>query len=119
VSFESELLETLVRFELLPISPAELAFAFLTSKILADLSSAALDKKIRLLDLASLCARSSSAEVPYKEIASTLQIDESEVEIWVIDGEFEAKFQSKLFSNKVVLTNLCLAFLPSQSSVPV
>ena len=41
--------------------------------------------KIRLLDLADLCALSISADVPYSAIAKTLKIDEDEVEVWVID----------------------------------
>lgn len=41
--------------------------------------------KIRLLDLADLCALSISADVGYSSIAQTLKIDESEVEVWVID----------------------------------
>lgn len=52
-----------------------------------DLPAAELSHKIRLLDLASLCARSVSKEVPYAEIAKTLKIGEDEVELWVIDGE--------------------------------
>jgi len=40
---------------------------------------------MRLLDLASLCSRSVSTEVPYAEIASVLRVPESEVEAWVID----------------------------------
>ncbi|KAN0061084.1 hypothetical protein ACQY0O_006819 [Thecaphora frezii] len=49
------------------------------------LSEAELSRKIRLLDLAGLCARSVSTEVPYGEIAKVLEISEDEVEIWVID----------------------------------
>ncbi|EST06068.1 Proteasome component (PCI) domain protein [Kalmanozyma brasiliensis GHG001] len=41
--------------------------------------------KIRLLDLADLCALSVSADVAYSAIAKTLQISEDEVEVWVID----------------------------------
>lgn len=41
--------------------------------------------KIRLLDLADLCALSISADVAYSSIAQTLKIDQSEVEVWVID----------------------------------
>lgn len=45
----------------------------------------ALDRKMRLLDLASLCAGSVSSEVSYDEIAKTLDVPVSEVESWVID----------------------------------
>ncbi|PWN95806.1 hypothetical protein FA09DRAFT_321899 [Tilletiopsis washingtonensis] len=50
-----------------------------------SLDPAQLDRKMRLLDLASLCSRSVSTEVPYAEIASVLRVPESEVEAWVID----------------------------------
>ncbi len=46
-----------------------------------------LDRKIRLLDLAELCASSVSKEISYATIAQTLGISEDDVEIWVIDGE--------------------------------
>lgn len=50
-----------------------------------ELSQEALLHKIRLLDLADLCALSVSADVAYASIAKTLQIEEDEVELWVID----------------------------------
>lgn len=50
-----------------------------------NLSSAQLERKIRLLDLANLCSRSISSTVSYSEIAKTLNIDLDEVEVWVID----------------------------------
>lgn len=49
------------------------------------LSDSHLERKIRLLDLASLCSQSVSRTVPYAEIAKVLEIDISEVEVWVID----------------------------------
>lgn len=49
------------------------------------LNSDELAHKIRLLDLADLCALSVSSDVPYSSIASTLKISEDEVETWVID----------------------------------
>ncbi|EPQ28418.1 uncharacterized protein PFL1_04245 [Pseudozyma flocculosa PF-1] len=49
------------------------------------LSEAELSRKIRLLDLAGLCARSVSTEVAYSEIAKTLKVSEDDVETWVID----------------------------------
>ncbi|WFD32990.1 hypothetical protein MSPP1_004047 [Malassezia sp. CBS 17886] len=42
-------------------------------------------RKMRLLDLASLCARSVSAEVSYASIADTLGVPLDDVESWVID----------------------------------
>ncbi|SPO21513.1 related to eIF3m -translation initiation factor 3 subunit M [Ustilago trichophora] len=41
--------------------------------------------KIRLLDLADLCALSVSSDVAYTSIAKTLEVDEDQVEVWVID----------------------------------
>lgn len=49
------------------------------------LSAPALEKKIRLLDLAALCSRSVSSEVSYADMAKTLDVDVDEVEVWVID----------------------------------
>lgn len=49
------------------------------------LSTTALERKIRLLDLAALCSRSVSSEVAYSEMAKTLDIEVDEVEVWVID----------------------------------
>lgn len=43
-------------------------------------------RKIRLLTLASLGFRNIGKDVPYATLASALQIDQSEVEKWVIDG---------------------------------
>lgn len=43
-----------------------------------------LTRKIRCLTLATLCA--GKAEVSYKEIAEKLEVDEKDVEVWVIDG---------------------------------
>ena len=40
---------------------------------------------MRLLDLASLCAQSVSAEVSYKDIAQVLDVNVDDVESWVID----------------------------------
>ncbi|UZJ51697.1 hypothetical protein CBS101457_001017 [Exobasidium rhododendri] len=50
-----------------------------------QLSASALERKIRLLDLAALCSRSVSSEVTYAEMAKTLEVDIEEVEVWVID----------------------------------
>lgn len=50
-----------------------------------DLDLDALSRKMRLLDLATLCARSVSAEVSYADIAQVLGVSDDEVEAWVID----------------------------------
>lgn len=44
-------------------------------------------RKIRLIALTTLAARSATKELPYADLASTLAIKEDEVEAWVIDGE--------------------------------
>jgi translation initiation factor 3 subunit M len=49
------------------------------------LDIAALDRKMRLLTLASLAASSQSRSLPYAQIANALQIPPSDVEMWVID----------------------------------
>jgi translation initiation factor 3 subunit M len=53
---------------------------------LAELDGAALEKKVRLLTLVGLCASMEQSAVPYAEIAKALEVEESEVEVWVIDG---------------------------------
>jgi translation initiation factor 3 subunit M len=50
------------------------------------LSNEVLERKIRFLTLASLCTKHIGRDLPYDDIASTLQIDKREVEGWVIDG---------------------------------
>ncbi|KAG8968542.1 hypothetical protein FRC03_006942 [Tulasnella sp. 419] len=50
-----------------------------------SLSKEALERKIKLLTLASLGAQRIGSDVSYAEIASALQIPEPDVETWVID----------------------------------
>lgn len=50
-----------------------------------NLSEAELLHKMRLLDLASLCARSVSSEVSYDDLAQVLGVNVDDVESWVID----------------------------------
>ncbi|KAK0206856.1 PCI domain-containing protein [Desarmillaria ectypa] len=50
-----------------------------------DLEVTQLERKIRLLTLASLGFQRVGQNVPYSKIAETLQVDVSEVEKWVID----------------------------------
>ena len=45
-----------------------------------------MERKIRLLTLASLGFQNIGKDVPYATLASALQVDQSEVERWVIDG---------------------------------
>lgn len=54
----------------------------------SGLDQTQLERKIRLLTLASLGFQNIGKDVPYETLASTLQVDESEVERWVIDGVF-------------------------------
>ncbi|KAI0043130.1 hypothetical protein FA95DRAFT_440857, partial [Auriscalpium vulgare] len=49
------------------------------------LDNALLERKIRLLSLAALGFENIGHDVPYSTIASTLQVDASEVEKWAID----------------------------------
>lgn len=51
-----------------------------------ELPSDALERKIRLLTLASLGTQKIGTDLSYAEIASALQIEENQVEAWVIDG---------------------------------
>lgn len=51
------------------------------------LDKAQLDRKIRLLSLATLGFQNVGRDLSYVTVASTVQIQESEVERWVIDGK--------------------------------
>lgn len=53
-----------------------------------ELDKKQLERKIRLLTLASLAFKYVGQDLPYAEIASALQVDPSEVEKWAIDGYF-------------------------------
>ncbi|KAI0638546.1 PCI-domain-containing protein [Trametes polyzona] len=50
-----------------------------------DLDGSQLERKIRLLTLATLGFQNMGRDVPYSAIASALQIEQSQVESWVID----------------------------------
>lgn len=52
----------------------------------SELDSAQLERKIRLLTLATLGFQNMGRDVPYSVIASVLQVEPSQVESWVIDG---------------------------------
>lgn len=52
----------------------------------ADLDQAQLERKIRLLALTTLAFQNIGRELPYSTIVSTVQIEPSQVERWVIDG---------------------------------
>lgn len=51
-----------------------------------DLDSSLVEKKLRLLALTSLCAKSTSKEVSYESIAKALGVEVDEIDAWVIDG---------------------------------
>ena len=51
-----------------------------------ELDGAQLERKIRLLTLATLGFQNMGRDVPYSSIASALQIEPAQVESWVIDG---------------------------------
>ena len=51
----------------------------------SSLPSTILERKIRLLTLASLAASTPTRSLPYQQIASALQIPPADVEMWVID----------------------------------
>lgn len=52
-----------------------------------ELDRSQLERKVRLLAFASLAFDHIGRDLPYSQIATTLQIDTSEVEKWSIDGE--------------------------------
>jgi translation initiation factor 3 subunit M len=70
-----------------------------------DLDEGALDRKMRLLTLASLAAGAGQTrELPYAQIAKALQITEEDVELWVIDVIRAGLVEGKLSqSNKTFL----------------
>ena len=52
----------------------------------AGLERSQLEHKVRLLSLATLGFQNIGQDLPYSTIASTLQVEQSDVERWVIDG---------------------------------
>lgn len=52
-----------------------------------ELDRSQLEHKVRLLAFSSLAFDYIGRDLPYSQIATTLQIDPSEVEKWSIDGE--------------------------------
>lgn len=52
----------------------------------AGLEKTQLERKIRLLTLASLGFKNVGQNLPYSKVAQALQVEPSEVEYWVIDG---------------------------------
>jgi hypothetical protein len=53
-----------------------------------QLSVESLTLKIRLLALVTLCAQSSSRVIKFSDVALQLQIDEADVEEYIIDGQY-------------------------------
>ena len=74
-----------------------------------DLDKTQLERKIRLLTLTSLAFQHVGQNVPYSKIAEVLQVDVSEVEQWVIDGNVFFYIRKKSTS---------LTSISSQSSAP-
>jgi translation initiation factor 3 subunit M len=62
------------------------------------LDKSQLERKIRLLTLASLAFKNIGRDLPYASIASALQIDPSAVEKWSIDGNFHSFSISKHYA---------------------
>jgi len=64
---------------------------------LIEITPDQLERKIKLLTLASLAFKYIGQNLPYTEIAEALKIDNSEVEKWVIDGKL--RFFPPLYSD--------------------
>lgn len=72
-----------------------------------QLDERVLEKKMRVLALVGLCASKEDGEVSYQEIADALEVDEKDVEVWVIDGSRPPpcpSFRDTLWSLCEVLT---------------
>ncbi|KIV94323.1 hypothetical protein PV10_02097 [Exophiala mesophila] len=95
-------------FELLEIFSSDDYAAykeFLSSNSLPSIgldesASETLTTKIRLLTLASVAASSQTRSVSYSSIASALQVDSDEVEMWVIDTIRAGLIEGKLSQQK-------------------
>ncbi len=91
-------------FELLEIFSSDdyaTYIEFLGSNSLSDLNipdsaSTVLETKIRLLTLATIASSAPSRSVPYSTIASSLNIESEEVEMWVIDTIRAGLIEGKL-----------------------
>jgi len=77
-----------------------------------NLDKAQLERKIRLLSLTSLGFENIGRDLPYSTIATTLQVDPSEVEKWVIDV-----IRAGLLSGKLSQTTQLLHVTRSTSRV--
>ncbi|KAJ3911423.1 hypothetical protein F5877DRAFT_9775, partial [Lentinula edodes] len=62
-----------------------------------DLDRAQLERKILLLTLVSLGFQNIGKNLPYVQIAEAIQVDASEVEKWIIDGESYRCYLAILF----------------------
>ena len=79
-----------------------------------------MERKIRLLTLASLGFQNIGKDVPYATLASALQVDQSEVEKWVIDGmpsPFTQRTPIQLTSYLVIRAGLVSGKLSQSSRV--
>jgi translation initiation factor 3 subunit M len=81
--------------------------------MLAELDQAQLERKIRLLSFASLGFAHIGHDLPYSEVASTLQIELNQVEKWAIDGMFPDVLSFRISFNDllVIRTGLLLGKL--------
>ncbi|CAD6503887.1 BgTH12-05631 [Blumeria graminis f. sp. triticale] len=70
---------------------------------LENLDHEKLQRKIRLLTMASLAARDSTREIKYSKIAKSLVIPPEDVEMWVIDVIRAGLIEGKLSQQKQVL----------------
>lgn len=55
-------------------------------------------QKLRFIALVALAAQSSDQQLSFADIASGLAIDQSEVELYVIDGEHKAGYERDVLS---------------------
>ena len=66
--------------------------------LVSDLEKTGLERKIRLLTLASLGFQNVGRDLPYSTIAINLQIESSDVETWAIDGKSPQLLVQSLYS---------------------
>ncbi|CAL1700391.1 unnamed protein product [Somion occarium] len=60
-----------------------------------NLDKTQLERKIRLLSLATLGFQNVGRDLPYSAVASAIQVEESQVERWVIDGNIFISFYAQ------------------------
>ncbi|GMK58773.1 hypothetical protein CspeluHIS016_0602150 [Cutaneotrichosporon spelunceum] len=70
--------------------------AYVDGLAVAGLDADEVLRKVRLVALTTLAARSSTKEISYADLAAALNIDEAEVEAWVIDAIRAGLLQARL-----------------------